>query len=104
MLRGFLSTLGLLYSFLTPQTPRSILFHDTFTSQSTWLDVFYDANPKGPLRSGPLHFVGYLSKDGKQRVIEGWQTYLGDSPVYLVETRSGLKTLVASDLPTALEL
>ena len=102
MLRGILPTLGLIYSFLIPQVPRSTLFHDTFANESTWLDVFYDANPKGPLRSGPVHFVGYLSKEGTHATIEGWQTMLANTPVYLVQSGGTLKTMAASDLPHAL--
>jgi len=103
MFRGVFPTLGLLYSFLIPhQAPRSVLFHDSFQDESTWLDVFYDINPKGILRSGPIHFTAYVAKDGRNRILEGWQTMIGETPVYLVPSHGSLQTLAASDLPKAL--
>jgi len=98
-----LPTFGLLYSFLVPQGPHSLLFRESFSNENETLDIFYDVNPMGALRgkNDPVHFTGYLVKKNGQRLVEGWQTIQAGSKSFVFTDQS--RPFTASQLPSAIE-
>ncbi len=79
-----LPTLGILYSFLTLPAPKSLLFRESHHREGAWLDLYFDVNPKGFLRSEkyPVSFAGYFTDGKLQQEIRGEQFLHGGKAKY----------------------